>query len=62
MPLYRLEGPDAFDAPVIVAAFDGWVDAGAVATAAPRPEDAPVTRATWPSRKQAVTRPPWRGR
>ena len=34
MPLYRLDGPDAFDAPVILAAFDGWVDAGAVATAA----------------------------
>jgi hypothetical protein len=34
MPLYHLNDPFAFDAPVIVAAFDGWVDAGAVATAA----------------------------
>lgn len=34
MSLYRLDGPVAFEAPVIVAAFDGWVDAGAAATAA----------------------------
>jgi hypothetical protein len=34
MPLYQLNDPVAFDAPVIVAAFDGWVDAGAVATKA----------------------------
>jgi hypothetical protein len=34
MPLYQLNDPAAFDAPVIVAAFDGWVDAGAVATKA----------------------------
>ena len=33
MPLYRLEGPlPALDAPVVVAAFDGWVDAGSAAT------------------------------
>ncbi len=35
MPLYRLEGTlPELDAPVVVAAFDGWVDAGAAATAA----------------------------
>lgn len=34
MPLYQLNDHVAFDAPVIVAAFDGWVDAGAVATKA----------------------------
>ncbi len=35
MPLYRLEDPvPAFDAPVVVAAFDGWVDAGSAATTA----------------------------
>ncbi len=34
MPLYQLNDPVALDAPVVVAAFDGWVDAGAVATAA----------------------------
>jgi hypothetical protein len=33
MPLYRLEEPvPSFDAPVVVAAFDGWVDAGSAAT------------------------------
>lgn len=33
MSLYRLEGPlPALDAPVVVAAFDGWVDAGSAAT------------------------------
>jgi hypothetical protein len=33
MPLYRLEGPlPALDDPVVLAAFDGWVDAGAAAT------------------------------
>jgi hypothetical protein len=33
MPLYRLEGPlPALDSPVVVAAFDGWVDAGSAAT------------------------------
>ncbi len=35
MPLYRLDDPiPAFDAPVVVAAFDGWVDAGSAATTA----------------------------
>jgi hypothetical protein len=35
MPLYRLEGPvPALDAPAVVAAFDGWVDAGSAATTA----------------------------
>lgn len=35
MPLYRLEHPlPRLDAPIVVAAFDGWVDAGAAATAA----------------------------
>jgi len=34
MSLYRLDGPIALDAPVIVAAFDGWVDAGGAATSA----------------------------
>ena len=34
MPLYRLEGPlPSLDAPVVIAAFDGWVDAGSAATA-----------------------------
>ncbi len=33
MPLYHLEGPlPSLDAPVVVAAFDGWVDAGSAAT------------------------------
>jgi PAC2 family protein len=33
MPLYTLEGPlPDLDAPVVVAAFDGWVDAGSAAT------------------------------
>lgn len=33
MPLYHLMDPlPAFDAPVVVAAFDGWVDAGSAAT------------------------------
>jgi hypothetical protein len=33
MPLYRLEGPlPTLDAPVVIAAFDGWVDAGSAAT------------------------------
>ncbi len=35
MPLYRLEHPlPALDQPVLLAAFDGWVDAGTAATAA----------------------------
>lgn len=34
MSLYRLDGPIALDAPVVVAAFDGWVDAGSAATMA----------------------------
>jgi hypothetical protein len=33
MSLYRLEAPlPALDAPVVIAAFDGWVDAGSAAT------------------------------
>ncbi len=33
MPLYRLDGPPpTLDAPVVVTAFDGWVDAGSGAT------------------------------
>ena len=33
MPLYRLEGPlPALDSPVVVAAFDSWVDAGSAAS------------------------------
>ena len=35
MPLYRLEPPlPVLDGPVILAAFDGWVDAGSSATSA----------------------------
>lgn len=34
MSLYRLDGPIAMDAPIIVAALDGWVDAGSAASAA----------------------------
>ncbi len=35
MPLYRLEHPmPALDHPILLAAFDGWVDAGSAATAA----------------------------
>jgi hypothetical protein len=35
MPLYRLDPPDpALDAPVIVTAFDGWVDGGRAGTMA----------------------------
>jgi hypothetical protein len=33
-PLYRVDSRPELDAPVIVAAFDGWVDAGGAATAA----------------------------
>ncbi len=34
MPLYQLEGPlPDLEAPIVVAAFDGWVDAGSAATA-----------------------------
>lgn len=32
-PLYRVDSRPEFDAPVLVAAFDGWVDAGGAATA-----------------------------
>ena len=33
MPLYRIPGPlPALEAPVVLAAFDGWVDAGSAAT------------------------------
>jgi len=33
MPLYRLAGPlPELDAPIVLAAFDGWVDAGSAAT------------------------------
>jgi PAC2 family len=35
MPLYRLEDPlPALDAPIVIAALDGWVDAGSAATSA----------------------------
>lgn len=45
MPLYQLEDPlPSLDAPVVVAAFDSWVDAGGAATTALEllAEDAPV--------------------
>jgi hypothetical protein len=32
MPLYRFDGPIAMEAPVILAALDGWVDAGSAAS------------------------------
>jgi len=49
MSLYRLEGPlTALDAPVVVAAFDGWVDAGAAATSVLRIlSEGATTVATW---------------
>jgi hypothetical protein len=35
MPLYRLNGPPpSLDEPILIAALDGWVDAGSAATAA----------------------------
>jgi hypothetical protein len=35
MPLYRLPGPlPQLDGPIVLAAFDGWVDAGSAATSA----------------------------
>jgi len=35
MPLYRLAGPlPSLDGPIVLAAFDGWVDAGSAATTA----------------------------
>jgi hypothetical protein len=34
MSLYRLETTPSLDAPVLIAAFDGWVDAGTAATSA----------------------------
>ncbi|HEY3333606.1 MAG TPA: PAC2 family protein, partial [Candidatus Limnocylindrales bacterium] len=35
MPLYRLAGPlPSLDGPIVLAAFDGWVDAGSAATSA----------------------------
>jgi hypothetical protein len=35
MPLYRIDGPlPSLDAAVVLAAFDGWVDAGSAATTA----------------------------
>lgn len=34
MPLYRLDGPIDLDAPIVLAALDGWVDAGSAATSA----------------------------
>jgi hypothetical protein len=34
MTLYRLDDPPKLDRPVLVAAFDGWVDAGSAATLA----------------------------
>ena len=33
-PLYRVDARPDLEAPVLVAAFDGWVDAGSAATAA----------------------------
>jgi hypothetical protein len=36
MALYHLDGPIAMERPVLLAAFDGWVDAGSAATAALR--------------------------
>jgi hypothetical protein len=44
MPLFTLDHPGDLDAPVVVCAFDGWVDAGAAATtaAAHLAEDADV--------------------
>ena len=33
MPLYRLDGPlPELDGPIVLAALDGWVDAGSAAT------------------------------
>ncbi|HEY7522418.1 MAG TPA: PAC2 family protein [Candidatus Limnocylindrales bacterium] len=34
MVLYRLDDPGRLDAPVLVAAFDGWIDAGGASTTA----------------------------
>lgn len=34
MSLYRLDGPIDLEAPILLAAFDGWVDAGSAATGA----------------------------
>src|SRR5512146_2369929 len=34
MPLYTLDDPGDLIAPTVVAAFDGWVDAGSAATTA----------------------------
>ncbi|MGQ0670756.1 MAG: PAC2 family protein [Actinomycetota bacterium] len=34
MALYRLSGPTEFIAPVLIAAFDGWIDASGAATGA----------------------------
>jgi len=34
MPLFRLDDPGDLAAPVLVAAFDGWIDAGSAATMA----------------------------
>lgn len=34
MALYRLSGPTEFTAPVLIAAFDGWIDASGAATGA----------------------------
>lgn len=34
MALYQLTGPTEFDSPVLVAAFDGWIDAAGAATSA----------------------------
>lgn len=34
MPLYHLDESAALDAPILLAAFDGWVDAGSAATTA----------------------------
>lgn len=49
-PLYRVDARPELDAPVVVAAFDGWVDAGAAATVAlERLADGAVRVATFDS-------------
>ena len=44
MDLFRLHDPGPFDAPIVVAAFDAWVDAGSASTTAADQlaKDAPV--------------------
>ena len=49
-PLYRVDARPALESPVLVAAFDGWVDAGSAATAALAPlTDRAVRIATFDS-------------